>query len=454
MYVDYSNDGSKRQNRRRRNNKGNPRNILLIILIVIVVIILGLAIFSEVKEGKISSFFSKVNEEPGEVADENLEKDPEGILEDQTSDDKDESSEDAKSPDGDDENIEEESVSPEDQGTISTRGEPVKAKGIYVTGPVAGLTDRRNELVDLVNNTELNAMVIDIKNDDGVITYKMDHDLVQEMGATINYISNIEELIQELKEQDIYLIARIVAFKDPMLAEHRPDLSLKNTDGSLFRDKDGLGWVNPYNKDVWDYLVEISLEAIELGFDEIQFDYIRFSTDKRMKDVDFGPEAATKSKTQVITEFTQYAYERLSPYAYVSADVYGAIIDSKVDQDIVGQDYVEMAKHLDYICPMVYPSHYHNGAYGLAYPDLEPYNLILASLQASEEVLSVIPEGTHVAQVRPWLQDFTAPWISNYQTYGPQQIRDQVLGVYDAGYEEWILWNGSNKYTGGGLLAE
>ena len=113
-----------------------------------------------------------------------------------------------------------------------------------------------------------------------------------------------------------------------------------------------------------------------------------------------------------------------------------------------------MAQHLDYICPMIYPSHYADGSYGIDYPDLEPYKLILMALSKSKQELRKIPEGTHVAKVRSWLQDFTAPWISRYQTYGPNQIREQVEGLYDAGYEEWILWNGSNNYTKGGLLQE
>ncbi len=347
------------------------------------------------------------------------------------------------------EDLEEETKEP-----VPTRPDPVKAKGIYVSGPIAGTVNTMGSLVDMVNTTELNAMVIDVKNDSGEITYKMDHDIVNEIGAGVNYIRDIEQLVADLKAQDIYLIARVVAFKDPLLAEKKPEYSLKNKDGSRYLDRNDIGWLDPYNKEVWDYLVEVSLEAIEIGFDEIQFDYIRFDTGKRMDDVDLGPAAATKTKIDIITEFTAYAYEQLSPYAYVSADVYGTIIDAQIDQEIVGQDYAEMAKHLDYICPMVYPSHYANGSYDISYPDLQPYELILASLEASQEVLAEIPEGTHVALVRPWLQDFTAPWISHHQKYGPQQIRDQVKGVYDAGYDEWILWNGSNKYTAGGLLTD
>lgn len=344
---------------------------------------------------------------------------------------------------------------------------PAKVRGIYVTGPRAGLSESMQELIDLVDTTELNAMVIDIKNDSGLITYNMDLPIVQEIGTFENYIPNIKELITELKSKDIYLIARVVAFKDPILAEQKPELSIKNSDGTIFRDKAGHSWVNPYKRQVWEYLIDISKEAALLGFDEIQFDYIRFSTDSRMKNVDFGEDSEGKSKIDIITEFTKYAAEQLKPLGvYVSADVYGTIIDSKVDAEIVGQNYADMAKYLDYICPMIYPSHYADGTYGIQHPDLEPYNLILKSLQKSVNALEEINEDSNdesnedsyedsdKAIVRPWLQDFTAVWLSDYKTYGPDEIRAQVEAVYDAGYEEWILWNGSNNYTEGGLLEE
>lgn len=330
---------------------------------------------------------------------------------------------------------------------------PCKVKGIYVTGPMAGTTNNMNTLIDLVESTELNTMVIDIKNDSGEITYKMDNEVAKEIGATANYINNIKDLVAKLKEKGIYLIARVVAFKDPILAENKPELSLKKADGTIFRDRSGLAWVNPYKKEVWEYLVSVSKEAAELGFDEIQFDYIRFSTDSGMKQVNFGSEANDKSKIEAITEFTKYAYDELSPLGiYVSADVYGTIISSNVDAKIVGQSYVKMAKYLDYICPMIYPSHYANNSYGINYPDLEPYLLIKSVLEDSKEVLEAKEEGEHLAIVRPWLQDFTATWVEKHQKYGAKELKEQIQGVYDAGYEEWILWNGNNRYTSDGLL--
>ncbi len=327
--------------------------------------------------------------------------------------------------------------------------EPIKVKGIYVTGPVAGI-DKMEELITLVEETELNAMVIDIKNDTGVVTYKMHTPVVEEIGAAVGYISDIETLIQRLKEKDIYLIARIVAFKDPYLAEQKPELSLYTQTGEVFRDRNGEAWVNPYQKEVWDYLMEIGTEVAAVGFDEIQFDYIRFTTDTKAADIDYGEEALQKSKEEVITEFTKYAYDTLSPLGVaVSADVFGTIIDNQVDAAIVGQNYEDMASNLDAICPMVYPSHYQNGAYGIPVPDKAPYDTVYKAMSASKEKLA-----SQETQVRVWLQDFTASWLPEYASYGETEIRAQIQAVYDAGYEEWILWNARMNYTKDALLPE
>lgn len=327
--------------------------------------------------------------------------------------------------------------------TISMGNEDIKVKGIYVTGPVAG-SKKMDELIHLVETTKLNAMVIDIKNDSGEVTYKMDYELAKQIGATKNYISDIQSMIQKLKEKDIYLIARVVAFKDPILAEKIPAYSLKKKDGTIFRDSQGLAWVNPYQTDVWNYNYNIAKQAAILGFDEIQFDYIRFSTDGGMKDVTFGGKEATLSKADVITQFTKYITENLQPYGVkVSADVYGAIISSEADSKIVGQDYEDMSNHLDCICPMIYPSQFAKGSYGVSNPDSSPYDIIYRSLLDSKEKLAENQDIT----VRPWLQDFTATWLSPHITYDTEQIRAQIEAVYASGYEEWILWNASNHYS-------
>lgn len=397
------------------------------------------------------------------------------------------------SPEEDRQTAEAAEEEPEDEEEREKEERP-KVRGIYVTGPMAG-TANMDELIDLVDRTELNAMVIDIKNDEGYVVCDMDVDAVQEIGSVRRYVKDMSALVQRCKEKDIYLIARIVAFKDPVLAEAKPQWCLHNEDGTVFLDKNGQPWLNPYEKEVWTYLVEVAQGAVDLGFDEVQFDYIRFSTDSGMEQVDFGGLAKEKSREEIITEFAAYAAEKLHAMgAAVSADVYGSVIDSGVDQQIVGQDYLALAGHLDYISPMVYPSHYGADSYQIPVPDAQPYETVLAAMQASkkalagmppmtaekkaeeeteegtvsgsdvpesvddkwqamtaEEIASLAPLETVQAKVRPWLQDFTASWVKGHISYGPEQIRAQIQAVYDAGYEEWILWNAANRYTEGGL---
>lgn len=341
-----------------------------------------------------------------------------------------------------------------DKSTMDNlRREPVKVKGIYVSGPVAGAA-RMDELIELVDQTELNAIVVDIKNDEGKVTYDMQSDQVKEIEASVGYIPDIEALVTKCREKNIYLIARIVAFRDPYLAEKKPEWTVHTKDGGIFRDKSGLAWVNPYEREVWDYLIEIASQAAAVGFDEVQFDYIRFSTDIKADAVDYGPESENVGKIEIITEFTEYIYESLAPLGvYVAADVFGTVIENEIDQQIVGQDYVKMAEHLDYICPMIYPSHYRNGSYGINIPDADPYRTIYGACSASVKELDALPEGSR-AGVRAWLQGFTASWVPGHISYGPQQIRAQIKGAYDAGYDEWILWNAAVKYQRDSLLTD
>lgn len=431
----------------------------------------------------------------------------------------------------------------EDAATVKELNR-VKVKGIYVSGPMAGTAGMDN-LIALVDRTELNALVIDVKNDDGYLTCELDVPLAEQIGSEKHYIKDLPALVQTCKEKNIYLIARVVAFKDPILAEKMPEWSLHNSDGSVFRDKSGLAWVNPYRKEVWEYLASVGEAAIKAGFDEVQYDYVRFSTDSRMKQVDFGDSTKGRTKTEAISGFTLYASERIhAAGGRISADVYGVVIDSEEDQQIVGQNYVEMSRSLDAISPMIYPSHYGPYNYQIPVPDAQPYDTVLAAMQASkmvlagldpktgkkpvsadvsgndavdaaivggeavsgnnaadaaadsqstsgttavsgndavqnaenaqaadgaqaaedaaaktfalskEEIAQLDPTTGVQATVRPWLQDFTATWVKGHISYGPEEIRAQIQAVYDAGYEEWILWNAANRYTEGGLLTQ
>ena len=358
-----------------------------------------------------------------------------------------------------------ENVGPEKNKTISVRivdennpalpgREPTKVRGIYISGPMSGSTELFQNILDSMEGTEINTVVIDFKDDQGRITCQIDSPVATEIGACRPYVKDIRSLISSLKERGLYVIARVVAFRDPYLAEQKPEWSLHLADGSLYRDRQGMAWVDPYRIEVWDYLVEVGPAAKEVGFDEVQFDYIRFSTEGTMKQVVFDEEVTKgRSKTDAITEFVKYAYENLASQGlFVSADVFGTIIDSEIDANAVGQIYTEMAKHLDYICPMIYPSHYGAGNFGLDYPDKQPYETVLAALQKSKTVMEQAAEADgHVssqAVVRPWLQDFTASYLGEgkYISYGYEEIQKQIQAVKDAGYDEWMLWSAANRY--------
>lgn len=329
----------------------------------------------------------------------------------------------------------------------------VKVKGIYVTGPIAG-NAAFQDLLALVDETELNAMVIDVKNDEGKVTWKMDLECAQSIGACTPYIPDIEKFMKDIKTHQVYTIARIVCFKDPYLAEGRPELALKKADGTAVTDANGMAWVNPYKEDVWEYLADVAEKAAEAGFDEVQFDYVRFPIGSDADAADYGVDMDANTKQQAVSGFLNYAVQRLhEKNIVVTADVFGTIIGSRTDVERVGQDYKSLGECVDVLSPMVYPSHYGSHVFGLEVPDAEPYKTVLAALEGSKEELEEIPEEDR-AVVRPWLQAFTATWVKGHISYDGEEIRQQIQAVYDAGYDEWILWNAVNRYSAEGLLKE
>ncbi len=328
-----------------------------------------------------------------------------------------------------------------------------KVKGIYVTGPRAG-SDAFEDLLTLVDTTELNAMVIDVKNDNGEITFRPGEGSDLLMGATLRYIRDMEAFMERLKEHHVYTIARIVCFKDPYLASNMPELALLDRNGAPVVDGNDVAWVNPYSKGVWDYLIEVAKLAGSVGFDEIQFDYVRFPLGDEAENAVYGVDTSVYTKQQAITDFLNYAVDELGKVGLpVTADVFGTIIGNETDAVRVGQDYTVLGETIAAICPMVYPSHYANGVFGLDVPDAWPYETVLSAMLGSKEDLISVPAEER-AVVRPWLQAFTADWVKGHIEYGGTQIRDQIQAVYDAGYEEWILWNASNRYSAEGLLEE
>lgn len=329
---------------------------------------------------------------------------------------------------------------------------PVKVKGIYIPG------SRMKELdnyLELAKKTDINAFVIDVKDDEGYITFPSQNQKLLQMGSVKENpsIKNISQAMVRMYEEDIYPIARIVVFKDSVVGEKFSDRLIQDINGNPYRTpRENQVWLNPYDKRNWEYISEIAKEAARLGFKEIQLDYVRFHESMNSERVQLDP---NQSKAEIITEFITYMSEELKDYnVYLSADVFGAIITSKRDGESVGQDYRQMVKKLDYISPMVYPSHYGKGSFGIEYPDLYPYDIILGAMEASSDVIRQNPREQRKAIVRPWLQDFTATWLEPHQKYGKKQIQDQIRATYDSGLDEWILWNSSGRYTESALLNE
>ncbi len=321
-----------------------------------------------------------------------------------------------------------------------------KVKGIYVTGPTAGI-DKMDDIIQLINDTELNTIVLDVKDDSGNVTFRMDNPEVEATDACIPYIGDINALLSKLKDNNIYVIARVPCFKDPVLASSKPYLCLRDDTGAPVTDASGNAWVNPCNEEVWNYVISIVDSCCALGFDEIQLDYVRFPVGQNSEQAVYGVPADDDSRQEYINNFLKRVSETTDKYQVpLTADVFGTIIRSTEDANHVGQNYETLAESLDVLCPMIYPSHYASGEFGIESPDVEPYKTILSALEGSKEKLSGIPE-EDCAVIRPWLQAFTASWLDNYIEYDETAIRDQIQAVYDAGYEEWILWNSKSNYV-------
>ncbi|MFC0216376.1 putative glycoside hydrolase [Paenibacillus chartarius] len=323
----------------------------------------------------------------------------------------------------------------------------VTVKGIYVPAWKAKGASL-SKLIGLLDRTELNAMVIDVKNDSGQITYDSNVGLANEIGADdTKPIPDIKALLTELKGHQIYTIARVVAFKDPYLCSVRKDLAMHTKAGAVWRDRKGVAWVDPYHPDVQAYNIAIAKEAIELGFDEVQFDYVRFPENGQKVDQEvkfYNPQGLNKS--DVIQQFLTKAKQAI-PAGAISADVFGLTTSAKGDMGI-GQDWGKMSPAIDYISPMVYPSHYSSGTLGVRNPDLNPYDIIKVSMQdALEKNQQLEASGKKAAQVRPWLQDFTAKWVKPHQTYGAKQVKEQIRAAKELGIDQYLLWNPSCNYS-------
>lgn len=336
-------------------------------------------------------------------------------------------------------------------------------KGVYVTAYSAG-GSKMDYLTDLINSTDLNAMVIDIKDDEGYITLDLDseNELINKM--TTNFIDDTDKLMSNLDEHEIYPIARIVVFKDTLLANEQPELSFTNADGSVWSNGNEDSFVNPYLKEVWDYNIEVAIEAAKLGFKEIQFDYVRFPEGFELLDRElnyghghYGDDDLDvinmEYRNQAVTDFVAYAREQLQPYGVdVSVDIFGYAAVVRETPGI-GQSFPGIASEVDVISSMIYPSHWGLGNLDVAIPDLEPYNVVN---NYSKIELSILDElGEDAPVTRPWIQDFTASYLGagNYMTYGDHEVTEQIRALADNGIHEYLLWSADNTYSEGATFS-
>lgn len=328
-------------------------------------------------------------------------------------------------------------------------GAPV-VRGVYATAHSAG-GSRLNELIALINETELNAIVIDVKDDWGNVTFPTDNPVVAELGTSKSIIKDINGLMALLKENDIYPIARIVVFKDTILAKMKPEWSFLRPDGSVWGNSKSTpeSFVNPYRKEVWDYNIEVAKEAAKLGFREIQFDYVRFPEgfEKRADSLIYDRDE--RNRVDVVADFVKYAREQLTPFGVrVSVDIFGYAASVPAAEGI-GQDFEKISKYVDVISPMVYPSHYSTGWFGSKVPDAAPYVTINGAMKDTHEKLKALEEIGQKPIIRPWIQDFTATWVAGHIKYGKAEVEAQIQALKDNGVDEYLLWNPGNRYTPG-----
>ncbi|MGA7671821.1 MAG: putative glycoside hydrolase [Nitrolancea sp.] len=322
---------------------------------------------------------------------------------------------------------------------------PIQVKAIYATANTASNQLSLDALIKIADTTEVNAIVVDLKDSTGHIYYDSSVPLANQIGA-IEPELDPALLVELLHQHNIYAIARIVVFEDPILAEARPDWAIHDSaTGGLWRTWNGLAWVNAHRSEVWDYDVSIAKEAAAFGFDEIQLDYIRFPTDGPLNTAEYGVPQNEQTRPEAINDFLTQMYAAIAPtHAYLAADVFGLTMWETGDGNI-GQNLESVAQHLDYVCPMVYPSHFADGSMGFDNPNDHPYEVVLWSLENGSER---VPQ--FKAKLRPWLQDFS---LGEGIAYGPTEVKRQIDAVNDFGASGWMFWNADNTYHSSGFAS-
>ena len=295
---------------------------------------------------------------------------------------------------------------------------PEHVRGLYLNAWNAGSPRKLAKLIDIADRTEINTFVIDVK-EGGFISYRSQVAVARDIGSDSAWIRDPRGLLARLKEHGIYPIARIVCFKDARLAEKKPEWAIRKADGSLWRADDGKLWVDAYNRKVWDYNIAIAQEALDLGFAEVQWDYVRFpDVLPNLRATQVFPDANGRTRQQAIREFMEYSKKQLTPYGVpVTADVFGSTV--KADDDMgIGQKWEQLVDVADVLLPMVYPSHFYRGDFEMQNPNAHPFRTVYLAMQRGL-ARSQVP---HAAAIRPWLQDFTM----GRPRYGAHEIREQI----------------------------
>ena len=323
---------------------------------------------------------------------------------------------------------------------------PLQTEGLYLTVYGIGAPGLRNPALEVMKAAGLNTLVFDVKGDRGLIPYASKVPLAVEIGATkVRTIGNLPGLLAQLKAREIYTIGRIVVFKDTLLAQARPQWAIKNANGSLWHDREGLAWIDPFQTAAQDYVISVAEEAAAAGFDEIQFDYVRFPD---ATGVVLAKTSTQPDRVAAITGFLRNARQHLQPYnVFTSADIFGYVAWNTNDT-FIGQKLEELSGAVDYLSPMLYPSGFQFGIPGHRNPVLSPYNIVYDTLKEAMRRTAGSP-----VRYRPWLQGFP-DYAFDRRKFGTAEISAQIKGADRAGAIGWMLWNPRNVYSTDGLMPE
>jgi hypothetical protein len=322
-------------------------------------------------------------------------------------------------------------------GRLDLQVEPFEARGIYIPFGLLALPDRVEALLDMVAESELNMVTVDVKGDWSYLAWDSPNPVAREIGAfSPEKLLPLPDLLRMCQERDIYVVARLVVFKDDNLAKKKPDWAVKKADGSLYVDGEGLHWVDPFRQDVRDYMIALAVEIAEMGFDEVQYDYVRFPSDGSTKYLEYEKEAVFENRTVLMAEFFHQAQEALAPTrAFFSGDVFGLVVWMDADRDMgIGQRMEDIAPFVDYICPMLYPQTFGSGNLGYVNPQLYPYEVLFRSVRKANTRTDTL--------VRAWLQHYSLG-----VDYGLRELLAQRKGAEDAQGAGWTYWNAAGKYN-------